>query len=852
MADMSGNIFIITATSDIIKGMNYGRDYVEYYISPKSKDRRSTIRKFSTSLIKTLLILILVVIAVGIGGFIYYAKTQIDELPDASHISVEPEGKGSTVLDAKGNRIATLSLKSADSERVSIWEIPKDLQHAFVAIEDSRYYRHNGVDVRGVIRAAFQGLVNGGHFSQDASTITQQMIANNYFSTKTNGHTFSARVGRKIQEQYLALQVEKRMTKDEILESYLNYVNLGGDTLGVEAASEKYFNKRVSTLTLSECAVIAAAAGDTSRYNPVDHPKTNSIRREKVLSAMLDQGYITTSEYKQAMDDNVYKRISRGNENYGSSASYFVEAMTEQVIRDLMDRQGLSATEAYIRLYTGALTIHTTQDSRVQRIAEHEINNADNYSSGARYSFTFTLTVIKDGETKNYSERSMLRYYEKNGFGNNIDFSTKKEAEAAYAAYRAEVTKGGRIPKGGEHIVYTLQPQAAMTIIDHQTGRVRAIVGGRGEKAGERSVNRACDITRQPGDTMKILSTYAPALDAGDMTLASVEDDAPSVFQNGAKIRNANDRYGGFTTLREAITDSVNVVAVRVLTDIGTGIGYQYVKDFGISTLKEGDNNQALALGNVVSGVKNYELAAAYATIANGGIYHRPVYYTTVEDASGNRILDTTDRDGKRVLKTTTAWLLTSAMQDSMTSGNGRKASFTGMRVAGMSGTSDNDRNAVFAGFTPYYTCVIWGGNDDNTPQGSTAYAQNIWKSVMLQIDSTKEEKGFVIPEGIIEKRVCRKSGKVPVEGVCDNDPRGDMVYAEFFEEGTEPTESCDHHISLTICTESGLPATEYCPHTREKVFITGGDRDTDDGKYLVDPAIINKTCNIHTGPKKM
>lgn len=840
--------FIIPKNSDIIKGMNYGRAYVKEYNSPKSKDRRSTKRKFILSLTKTLLILILVVIAVIIGGFIYYAKSQIDDLPDISQVNVNPSGKDTRVVDAKGREIATLSVEDADEDHVSIDEIPENLQHAIVATEDSRFYEHNGVDVRGIIRAAFQGLVNGGHFSEGGSTITQQVLKNNYFSSWPAVRTFSSRIRRKIQEQYLAIQLEKTMTKDQILENYLNTISLGENTLGVEAASERYFNKRVSALSLSECAVIAAAAQNPTKYNPAEHPRNNAIRREKVLDSMLDQGYITTDQYKDAMDDSVYRRVSK-TENDFNGTSYFVEAMTDQVVNDLISRQGLSETEAYMKLYTGGLTIHSTQDSRVQTIAEHEVNDQDNYPTNPKYSFTFNLTVIRDGVTRNYSQKTMLDYYKKNDLGSSINFSTRKEAEAAYDAYRNEVAKGGMIPSGGENVTYTLEPQAAMTIIDQRTGRVRAIVGGRQEKMDERAMNRACDITRQPGATFKILSTFAPALDAGGLTLASVEDDAPMTDQTGERIRNYDGRYRGLTTIREAITDSINIVSIKTLTEIGTGLGYQYVKDFGISTLKEGDNNQYLALGNITSGVKNYELAAAYATIANGGVYQRPVFYTTVEDSHGRKILDTTRREGKRVIEKTTAWLLTSAMQDAMKKGNGRKAAFTDMPVAGMTGITDNNTDAVFAGYTPYYTCAIWGGNDDGTSQSTISYAKNIWKSVMLQINSGKEQQEFMIPADIIETHVCRKSGKLPEEGVCDQDPRGSMVYSEFFEEGTEPTESCDHHIRLTICKDSGLPATEYCPSTEEKVFITGGSKDTDDGKYLVDPKILNKTCNIHTGP---
>ncbi len=825
--------------------MNYGREYVKNYNSPKSRDRRSSIRQFSTSLIKTLLILILILIAASCLGAFYYVRSQIRELPDISEINITPSGQGARVYDAKGRQIATLSASGANRGHIGISKIPRDLQLAFVASVDRNFYRHNGVDTGEAIREIFRSLVSDEKAND--GTITEQLITNNYFSKQTRRKGLSAWISRRIKTQYLAVAVEKTNSKDKILEDYLNSICLGDNIIGVEAASQRYFNKNVSALNLSESAVLAATAENPQKYNPIDHPKNNSIRREKILRSMLLQGYISQERYREAMDDNVYSRITKAVPDYGNDTSYFIEAMTDQVVKDLMSAYDISYTEAYIKLYTGGLVIRSTQDSKVSAIAEKEVNNRDNYSVNPGYSMTFSITVEKENGIKRYSQKTMISYLKKKGIRNNLVFPSRKEARQAYRDYRKIVTKGGRIPEGGEHVVYTLQPQAAMTIIDQQNGRVRAIVGGREEGKGERTINRAKDLTRQPGETLGILSTYAPALDSGGMTLATVEDDAPLKYQDGEAVKDMGKSYRGFTTIRSGIADSVNVVAVKALTDIGTGLGYQYVKDFGINTLREGDDNQRLALGEITSGVKNIELTAAYAAIANGGIYNKPVFYTSVEDTSGERILDTTRRQGKRVIKKTSAWLLTSAMEEAVRRGNAKNAGFTQMGVAGIYKGRGDDR--MFAGFTPYYTCVIWGGNDDGTALISSPFAKNIWRSVMLQINQGKEKKDFSMPGAIVAKRVCRKSGKVPVEGVCDHDPRGDMTYTEYFEKESEPTETCDHHIKLTICSESSLPATEFCPKTVEKVFITGGSPGTDDGKYLLDPKLSDKTCPLHPGP---
>ncbi|MCR4868589.1 MAG: PBP1A family penicillin-binding protein [Lachnospiraceae bacterium] len=833
--------------------MNYSKQSVRRHKSGKSNTKRSARKKFGLTVLKSILVLILVLIAVGLGFFAYYAKQQIKELPDISDVNISPSGFQTKIVDSDGNQIETLVASGANRDYVSLSEIPLDLQHAFVAIEDSRFYEHNGVDVKGIIRAAFTGLANGGHFSQGASTITQQLLKNNFFTGWTEEVGLQTKIKRKIQEQYLALELEKVTSKDTILENYLNTINLGQNTLGVEAAAQRYFNKDTSDLTLSEDAVIAGITQNPARYNPITHPEFNAQRRKKVLSNMLEQGYINKSQYKEAMDDDVYDRIQLVNNDLDSSStSYFVDALVEQVMDDLIEQKGMTETEAYMKLYSGGLTIHATQDPTVQKVANKEVANKANYGYTPSYSFTFRLTVNKaDGTQENYSEQTMLAHYQASNRNYSINFSSKANAKAAYKKYKEEIIKAGdSIPEGGETITYTLQPQVAMTIMDQSTGQVKAIVGGRGKKKGRRTLNRATDITRQPGSTFKILAAYAPALDAGGMTLATVQDDAPTSYNNGRPIRNGG-RYRGFTNIRTAITHSINVVTVKTLTAIGTGLGYQYVQDFGISTLDEGDNNQALALGGISRGVKNVELTGAYAAIANHGIYHRPVFYTTVEDNTGDIILDTTKDEGKQVIKETTAYLLTSAMQDVMTKGTGIRANFSGMAVAGKSGTTTKNRDCLFAGYTPYYTCVIWGGYDDNAPQAQnqTYYAKNIWRAVMSQINLGKENPGFAVPKGILRKAVCAKSGLLPEEGVCSNDPRGTQVYTEYFAKGTVPTKTCDHHVKLTVCKSSNLPAGEFCPEDdiEEKVFIIGASSGSEDSPFSISSNAMKSTCDVHT-----
>ncbi len=833
--------------------MNYGKKSAKKQGKKLSSKRTKAKKKFGVVFLKSLLICILAVIIIGgIGGGIY-AKRLIDQCPDISDVNISPTGFATTVLDNQGQEIESLASSGANRQYVSLTEIPKDLQHAFVAIEDSRFYVHNGIDIKGIIRAGFTGVLNGFDFSQGASTITQQLLKNNYFTTWTQENTFLDSVNRKIQEQYLAIQLEKVTDKDTILENYLNTINLGQNTLGVESASERYFNKSVSELNLSESAVIAAITQNPSKYNPISNPDENAKRRKKVLDNMLKQEYIDQEAYDAAMDDNVYDRIQIANNDIQSSSttSYFVDALTDEVVEDLIEQKGYTETQAYQMLYAGGLTIQSTQDPAIQSICDQEINNNDNYSTKVQYSFSYRLTVTKpDGSTKNYSEQTMLSYYQAKDASYDINFSSQEAAAEAIAAYKAEVMEeGDTVTESGETVTYTLQPQTAMTIIDQSTGSVVALVGGRGDKTASKTLNRAVDTSRQPGSTFKIIAAYAAALDAGGLTLASVEDNAPMTYADGTPLRNYDSNYTGFTTLREGITNSINVVTVKALTEIGTGLGFQYAQDLGITTLVSGDNNQALALGGITNGVTNLELTDAYATIANGGKYNKPILYTQVLDHNGNVILDNTTNTSKAVLKETTAWLLTSAMQDVMTQGTGGAANFSGMAVAGKSGTTTKNRDTVFAGYTPYYTAVIWGGYDDNSVQSNTSYSKRIWKAVMSRVHSNLEYKDFVQPSGIVTATVCKKSGKLAIPGVCDADPRGSMVYNEFFATGTEPTEPCDHHVAVSLCTTSGQLAGQYCPADciQAGVYIVGGSLGTGDEPYLISPEALTTQCTVHT-----
>ena len=571
--------------------MNYGKKSTQK--REKELTSKSTMirKKFYVIFCKSLLVCVFAVMVIGACSGVGVIRGIIASAPTIDDIVATPTGFLSTVLDANGNQTATLVASGSNRRAVTIDEIPKNLQHAFVAIEDERFYEHNGIDVTGIIRAGVKGVASGFHFSEGASTITQQLLKNTVFTSWTSESSMADKFERKFQEQYLALQLEKVVDKDWILENYLNAINLGQNTLGVGVASERYFGKDVSDLTLSECAVLAAITQNPSKYNPITNPQENSKRRMKVLNNMKDQGYISQEEYDEAVADNVYDRIQLVNieSETNSINSYFVDELTDQVIQDLVEQKGYTETQAYKALYQGGLTIYSTQDPEIQAICDDEVNNLDNYPTAPKVSFSYRLSVRSaDGSISNYSEQTMLSYYQSSNKSFSINFNSEEEAAAAIEQYKTDIMKDGdTIVNGSETVTYTLQPQAALTIIDQSTGNVKALVGGRGDKTANKTLNRAADTTRQPGSTFKIIAAYAPALDAGGLTLASVQDDAPYNYGSGqgGAVNNYDNRYRGFTTLREAITNSINIVTVKTLAQIGPSLGYDYICDFGITTV---------------------------------------------------------------------------------------------------------------------------------------------------------------------------------------------------------------------------------------------------------------------------
>ena len=783
--------------------MNYGKKSTAKkrtaLISRSSMMGKRARVSFIRVLFVSLIALCIAVTCLGVGSF----RGVIDTAPDVDDIDIMPLGYATFLYDDAGNQIRKLAAPDSNRLPVTLDQIPVDLQHAVVAIEDERFYEHNGIDVKGILRAGMKALTTG-DFSEGASTITQQLLKNNVFTNWTSESTQLERFTRKIQEQYLAVQVEKKTDKDTILENYLNTINLGAGSYGVQAAARQYFDKDVWDLNLSECATLAGITQNPTKFNPIINPDSNRKRRKEVLQHMLDQNYITQDQYDEALADDVYSRIQAAQEKNSSTENtvytYFEDELTDQIINDLMNIKGYTKKQATNLLYSGGLKVYTTQDSKIQNILDEEYADPSNYPDTVQYELDYALTVTDpDGNQVNYSKEMLQLYFQNENPDFDLLFDSPEDGQTYVDKYKASILANGSKVLA-ERVNFAPQPQSSMSVIDQHTGYVKALIGGRGEKTASLTLNRATDTTRQPGSTFKIVSTYAPALNEKGMTLATTFEDEPYEYPDGSPVNNATRSYNGTTTIRTAIQNSINVVAVKCLEKVTPELGLKYLDNFGFTTLAHGteadkdangnvwsDANLATALGGITRGVTNVELCASYAAIANGGNYIKPIYYTKILDHNGNVLIENTAAE-RSVIKESTAFLLTSAMEDVVKQGTGTACQLDNMPVAGKTGTTEAYNDLWFVGYTPYYTCAVWSGYDNNEklPDYARNFHKALWKKVMSRIHEGLPSKEFEKPASVEKLSVCEETGLLPRAG-CP-------VITEYFDVGTMPTEYCDQH----------------------------------------------------------
>ena len=701
----------------------------------------------------------------------------------------------SVVVDQNGAVIANLS---GDEKRkiITLEDMSQYLPKAYVAIEDERFYKHSGVDFKRTAGAILNTVFTGSS-SYGGSTITQQLVKN---ITKDDEASGLAGIFRKIKEWAKAYQVERMISKDQILELYLNILFVGGEgnLHGVELGAEYYFNKSAKDLSLAECAYMAGINSSPMSYNPFDTSTDNTEKiknkTKTVLEKMKELGYINDEEYNSAVAEvDAGLKFQKGAISSGSNYSYHTDAVLDQVINQVMEEREVSRQIAENYVYSSGLTIYSTVDANIQARLEEEYQKEK---------------YIKSGRDKN---------------------------------------KDGTLVN--DHT------QSGMAIVDYKTGNVVGIAGGLGEKDAA-GWNRATHMRRQQGSAIKPIADVAPALEEGIITPATIYDDVKTNFGGNYEPKNEGNDYDGLINIRQFIAVSHNIPALKIMKELTPEKSLEYLNKMGMTSLtKEQDNVLSLAIGGTSNGSSPLEMAAAYGTIANDGVYITPTFYTKVVDSSGNTVL-TPNQEKTRVFSEQTAYLVKSITEEPVTASNGTATycKISGMDVAAKTGTTDDSYDRWLCGFTPYYAAATWFGYDTN--EEVRGFTQNpagqIWDAVMTDIHKNLENATFTKPSGIVEQTVCRKTGCLATTGCTD-------TYKEIFASNNLP-EKCQGHGSQQICSESGLVATAYCsqycqvttntygavvPKEQLSLWTPVGGRKSSSGTR------IDGVCTLHTKPKE-
>lgn len=735
---------------------------------------------FANILITLLLIIALTGIIV-VCAFSVYINNYVETEIDADQFRIDVSSSTTTHMyrfefTDRENRVGeVVPMDSAadstlqgevDQTYVSIDRIPDNMINAVIAIEDKRFNTHSGVDWR---RTAGAGLTffTGGGDGYGGSSITQQLIKN-----VTGNDEYS--IQRKIQEIFWALDLETKMDKEEIIELYLNIVNFGNGSNGVQAAAYNYFSKDVSELTLIECAAIACITKNPSRFNPVIYPEYNAERRNIVLYEMYDQGLITYREFEEAYQKELVLNLPGSDEEKDDTSSdlagvnsWYADMVIEDVINDLMEEYGYSKKMASILVYNGGLNIFTLVDPEIQTILEEA-----------------------------YKDDSLF-------------------------------------PASGSGMM----AQSSAIVIDPYTGDVLGVVGARGEKTANRIQNFATFTKRAPGSAIKPLSVYAPAFEQGILTWSTVLDDTPySVIDNEGWPRNSTKTYRGLINVAYALKVSTNTVAVKLLEKVGLKNSFDFCYntlnmksmieygEFSDGTGYTDVGLASLALGQLNYGVTVREITAAYSMFVNSGIYSKPNSYLKVTDSSGKVILEN-GYEGTVAISEETASIMTMLLESVPRTG-GTAASITfdsnyDIDIAGKTGSAGNYFDRWFIGYTPYYICGVWYGYEYPKPiSASTNPCVKPWDAVMSKIHDTKvianmqegdKYREFNVSNNLVQCTFCKDSGLLLSEA-CSHDPRGSRAETGWFVKGTEPTEYCETHIMVDYDYVEKAIACEWCP----------------------------------------
>lgn len=600
--------------------------------------------------------------------------------------------RNSTIEDMQGQRVGTIydaqggviaELKNERNIRyLTSEEIPQTVKDAFVSIEDKRFYKHNGVDFFALTRAVTK-LINKDAITQGGSTITQQ-LARNVFLT----HEVSWQ--RKVKEMFTAWEIEKMYSKDQILEFYVNNIFYANNCYGIEAASQKYFGKPTAECSISEVAFLCAIPNSPSRFDPLDHKENTLTRRDVILEAMYKNDKISEEEYKDALAEVIQVDSHSKTYEQSWSRSYAIHCVVEEMMR----------------------------------------------ADGFEFKYDFPLVTdredyeeLYDATFAEYREKLFLSGYQIYTSINQVHQNALQNAiDVKLEEYNTKNTNG----------TYALQ--CAATCIDNETGLVTAVVGGRSQEDISYDYNRAYLSSRPPGSAIKPLVVYTPLLERGYSASSMVEDK-----KDPEGPKNANGQYSGSVSIKTAVEKSINTVAWSKFNELGAETAMQYLLEMEFADIMPQDYTGSSALGGFTRGASTLEMSGAYTALANGGVYRTPSCIVRVEDSYGNVVYEHAPEE-KQVYEAAAADAMTEILQGVMTNGTAKGQGVSGMPSAGKTGTTNENKDGWFAGYTPYYTTSIWVGYDSpRWLKGLTgsAYPAEIWHNFMTEIHTGLPVKNF-------------------------------------------------------------------------------------------------------------
>ena len=738
---------------------------------------------------RLLILLVLILSLAGVGAVVGVAKAYMETAPTLDLAAIDDQAQTSFIYDASGNLIT--DYKGTENRiMVSIDTMPISLQHAFVAVEDARFYTHNGIDVKRIVGAFIANFVTGSQ--QGGSTITQQLIKNTLLSSEQS-------YKRKIQEAYLAMQLETRYTKNEILEAYLNTIYLGEDYYGVKVAAYNYFGKdNLNDLTLRECAMLAGMTNNPYYYNPrrnfytrqsetTDYRKITDDRTDYVLRCMYENQFISYEEYIGALAPSAATVLEKSP---SSTALYpyahYVEYAIRDVVKTLLSINGLEDTSANRtkmenELRTGGYHVYLALDTSIQSTVEQTLQTWNDYPA------------LRDPSDKIYRARNSDGTYDE-----------------------------------------IIQPQAAAVVLDYRTGELKAIVGSRTAPTKRKTLNRASDMNMPVGSSIKPIAVYAPAIELGagagtilyNMPLP-IKGWTGSDGKDTWPQNYGGSSYRGPETIRTAITRSDNTAAAYALMNfVGVDRSADFLLRLGVSEAHINRTPFGLALGS--SGISPVEMAVAFGVLGNGGVYQSPISFLGIADRNKNVIYDAhANQTRRQVFQPSTAWLTVNMMKDVVSSGTGTAAKLSGQTVAGKTGTNSDQKGVFFAGLTGWYCGTVWIGHDNYKALSSKTTGGNsaakLWKAFMQPIHRNLSNRdimeGSASDYGLVRVTTCNVSGQLATDA-CRHDAMGYGTTTDYWPASSAPTVSCQMHYTLDVCDQTGMLATSYCPSHSTKGVV--------------------------------